>query len=66
MLDFMTRPRDGCRDDEIKMLFRFWMGFFLGEDLNQYVAQNHRMAGFGRDLWRLSSPISLLKQVHLE
>lgn len=52
MLDFMTRTRDGCRDDEIKMLFRFWMGFFLGEDLNQYVAQNHRMAGFGRDLWR--------------
>lgn len=38
MLDFMTQTRDGCRDDEIKMLFRFWMGFFfLDEDLNQYV-----------------------------
>ena len=30
------------------------------------ISQNHRMVGVGRDLWRSSSPTSLLKQVHLE
>ena len=28
--------------------------------------QNHRMVGVGRNLWRSSSPTSLLKQDHLE
>jgi len=36
--------------------------------LRQYVQllQNHGMAGVGRDLWRSSSPIPLLKQAQLE
>jgi len=28
--------------------------------------ENHRMVGFGRDLWKSSSPTPMLKQVHLE
>jgi len=34
--------------------------------LNRGGAQNHRMVGVGRGLWRSSSPIPLLKHGHLE
>jgi len=58
------------RSDSFEFLLYFTTSAFLRPIYKRLWKRkgdlNHRMAEFGRDLWRWSGPISLLKQGHPE